>query len=150
PLEYLQQCHPELAPPIPHPVSYVLNQYTDWLISLFNDRVRAVRLLVGLEPEGLAVSTITLGELFEGLPGISAPQELQAYLQRLPPSVTLLSPDVNCAYQYARIRLELHSTGNLIPENDLWIAATALAYNLTLVSRDPHFQRVQELRVYVL
>lgn len=27
PLEYLQQCHPELAPPIPHPVSYVLNQY---------------------------------------------------------------------------------------------------------------------------
>lgn len=33
----------------------------------------------------------------------------------------------------------------LSPDNDLWIAATALAYDLTLVSRGAHFQRVPRL-----
>ncbi len=31
---------------------------------------------------------------------------------------------------------------------DLWIAATALVYGLTLVSRDQHFSRIPDLQVY--
>jgi len=33
-----------------------------------------------------------------------------------------------------------------LPENDIWIAAIALQYNLTLVTRDAHFQEVENLQ----
>jgi tRNA(fMet)-specific endonuclease VapC len=37
--------------------------------------------------------------------------------------------------------------GRPIPQNDLWIAAIALQYNLTLLMRDAHFQAVDGLLV---
>ena len=35
--------------------------------------------------------------------------------------------------------------GRPIPENDIWIAATARPYDLILVTRDPHFNEVESL-----
>ena len=35
--------------------------------------------------------------------------------------------------------------GKPIPENDIWIAATAMQYNLTLITRDSHFNYVSGL-----
>jgi tRNA(fMet)-specific endonuclease VapC len=35
-------------------------------------------------------------------------------------------------------------------ENDIWIAAIALQYNLTVVSRDSDFLRIQQMRPFVL
>ncbi|HEV8045487.1 MAG TPA: PIN domain-containing protein [Rubrobacter sp.] len=37
--------------------------------------------------------------------------------------------------------------GRPIPENDIWIAATALQHGLVLVTRDSHFEHVEGLRV---
>ncbi len=34
-----------------------------------------------------------------------------------------------------------------IPENDIWIAATARQHNLILVTRDTHFQHVSNLQI---
>lgn len=36
--------------------------------------------------------------------------------------------------------------GIVIPENDLWIAATALSAGLTLVTNDNHFAAVPDLQ----
>jgi tRNA(fMet)-specific endonuclease VapC len=33
----------------------------------------------------------------------------------------------------------------VIPDNDLWIAATARQHELTLVSRDSHFSEIPDL-----
>lgn len=48
---------------------------------------------------------------------------------------------------YARIKVARQQSGLSLDENDLWIAATALALSATLVSRDRDFQRVEGLRV---
>ena len=51
------------------------------------------------------------------------------------------------ANTYVQISADLHSKGQMIPEADLWIAATALAKGYILVSRDNHFSRVERLTV---
>jgi len=51
------------------------------------------------------------------------------------------------AWEASRIERELARTGARLGENDNWIAATARAWGLRLVSRDIAFQRVPRLNV---
>jgi tRNA(fMet)-specific endonuclease VapC len=46
---------------------------------------------------------------------------------------------------YAQIKSELKQQGKMIPENDLWIAAFAKAYEVPLLTTDLHFKSVQEI-----
>jgi tRNA(fMet)-specific endonuclease VapC len=55
--------------------------------------------------------------------------------------------DATTARHYARLRNRLRGKGRPIPENDLWIAATAIEHGLVLVSRDEHFAQVEGLLV---
>jgi tRNA(fMet)-specific endonuclease VapC len=41
----------------------------------------------------------------------------------------------------------LEAKGQIIPENDIWIAAVALECDMPLATRDAHFQRVEGLTV---
>jgi tRNA(fMet)-specific endonuclease VapC len=56
------------------------------------------------------------------------------------------SPEVS--WRYGRLHRYLKENGLLIAANDLWIAATALAHDLPLVTRNSrHFARVPDLSV---
>ena len=58
-----------------------------------------------------------------------------------------LAFDDRCAEHYGRVRAELSREGKLIGPNDLLIAATALAYDLVLVTHNiDEFSRVGGLR----
>ncbi len=46
---------------------------------------------------------------------------------------------------YAQLKREAEKHGTSVAENDLWIAATALALDAILVTSDSDFQRVQGL-----
>jgi tRNA(fMet)-specific endonuclease VapC len=48
---------------------------------------------------------------------------------------------------YARLRHGLGQRGRPIPENDLWIAATAVEHGLVLATRDEHFTAIEDLVV---
>ena len=48
---------------------------------------------------------------------------------------------------YALTKAALEQMGIVLPENDLWIAATALVHGQTLVTDDGHFATVPGLRV---
>jgi tRNA(fMet)-specific endonuclease VapC len=43
----------------------------------------------------------------------------------------------------------LRLKGHPLPENDIWIAAIALQYNLILVTRDAHFLEIENLQTVV-
>jgi tRNA(fMet)-specific endonuclease VapC len=58
----------------------------------------------------------------------------------------VLGCDVGSAQRYGEIKDQLSKKGRPIPENDIWVAAVALQYDLTLVSRDEHFGLVPGLR----
>jgi tRNA(fMet)-specific endonuclease VapC len=55
----------------------------------------------------------------------------------------LLMPDEATAKTYAKLKSFLADKGKLIPENDLWIAATAKSHDLTLYCDDAHFDELK-------
>ncbi|MGI8782624.1 MAG: PIN domain-containing protein [Acidobacteriota bacterium] len=51
------------------------------------------------------------------------------------------------AARYAEVKTDLWARGKPMSENDLWIAATALSHNLTLVTSDSTFRNIKKLLV---
>ena len=61
----------------------------------------------------------------------------------------MLPVTANIAGRFAHIRSLLRREGNLIPDLDLLIAATALEHDVILVTRNVrHFERIPELQIY--
>ena len=60
-------------------------------------------------------------------------------------TTTILGTDADTALYYGQVKTELRQKGRPIPENDIWIAAIALQYDLTLITRDAHFEYIENL-----
>jgi len=58
---------------------------------------------------------------------------------------SILGCDLTTAQQYGESKNALRAKERPIPENDLWIAAVALRYGLTLATRDDHFGQIDGL-----
>jgi tRNA(fMet)-specific endonuclease VapC len=101
-----------------------------------------------LRPGEAVLSVITYGEL---LYGAAKSQRRVAALERLRELVNLLpalSLPETAAEAYGTIRAELEAKGEMIGNNDLWIAAHALASGLTLVTNNEReFHRVRGLKM---
>ncbi|HUD46852.1 MAG TPA: type II toxin-antitoxin system VapC family toxin [Candidatus Baltobacteraceae bacterium] len=91
----------------------------------------------------LFVSVISVSEFAEGFePGRE--QDCWTCLQLY----TVLTVDREIAWRTGQLSRQLRATGQLIGDNDLWIAATALCHRLELVtSNTHHFQRIPNLSV---
>lgn len=59
----------------------------------------------------------------------------------------MLSADEETANNYTLIKSGLLNKGKPIPENDIWIAAIARQYKLTLITRDKHFDEIDALSI---
>jgi tRNA(fMet)-specific endonuclease VapC len=122
---------------------------SDWLIDAATGRPRAQRILDRLSNEGLAVSIIAVAEVYEGAFGTPDPQDTVAGLRDFLSDFAILPLTDPIAEHFARLRAALRQQGQLIPDMDLLIAATALEADLTLVTRNArHFERIRELRLY--
>ncbi len=101
-----------------------------------------------LRPGEAALSVITYGELLYGAAKSdqrTAALERLRELSRLLPALPL--PET-AAESYGTIRADLESKGETIGNNDLWIAAHALASELTLVTKnEKEFRRVRGLKI---
>lgn len=91
------------------------------------------------------LSSVVLGELYYGAEGAKLPQEQLDKIEYLAGTCTELVCDRGTARHYGRIKQALRQRGRPIPENDIWIAATALQHDLVVVTRDRHFQEMDRL-----
>ena len=122
---------------------------SDWVASYLNGRSDAVNLLGTLAPDGLAISLITYGEIYEGIYYGSNPPQHERGFRHFLELVDVLPLSKLIMRRFARIRGELRQCGQLILDPDLLIAATALHHELTLVTGNTnHFQRIPTLVVY--
>ena len=129
-------------------MSYLID--TDWVADHLANRAAATQLLASLIDDGIAISLVTYGEIYEGiLYSLRRSQTLEIafleFLRRCP----VLSLDEAIMRRFAGIRGGLRGRGELIGDADTLIAATALHHDLTLVTRNlAHFRRVPTLRIY--
>ncbi len=100
-------------------------------------------------PHELAVSIITNGELRAGVLAASTVEARDRRLDTLMAALELdpVPVDDAVAAQWARLRVLLRDTGQRMPVNDSWIAATALALGVPVVTRDDAFPDLKDLRV---
>jgi tRNA(fMet)-specific endonuclease VapC len=101
-----------------------------------------------LRPGEAILSVITYGEL---LYGAAKSKQRSAALEKLRELIHLLPATAlpeTAAEAYGNLRADLESRGELIGNNDLWIAAHALAAGLTLVTNnEKEFRRVRGLKM---
>ena len=96
----------------------------------------------------VAMSVITHGELCYGACKSRRRDEAQKALQDLATMIPVLPLTSQVGERYGEIRSELESSGRLIGNNDLWIAAHARALGVALVTNNAReFARVSGLEV---
>jgi len=91
------------------------------------------------------IPAVVLGELYFGANKSKRAANNLTRLDEFTLSNIILGCDVETAKIYGSIKNKLRETGHPIPENDIWIAATAIQHQLTLVTRDSHFDFVENL-----
>ena len=121
---------------------------TDWVIHYLNGRNDLVERLHVLRPDGLGLSIVALAELYEGVYSSRDPEKDEQGLNDFLRGVTVLGLDEETARIFGRERGRLRRAGQRIGDMDLFIAATALQYDLTLLTNNRrHFDRVDGLRI---
>ncbi|MDP4198410.1 MAG: type II toxin-antitoxin system VapC family toxin [Bacteroidota bacterium] len=95
----------------------------------------------------ILVPMTVVGELFFGVHKSARVTENRRRLLTFLDLVSLVSSDLEVAEMYGQIKATLRSKGKPIPENDMWIAATAIRHRLPLVTNDKHFGEVERLAV---
>ncbi len=122
---------------------------TDYVADYLKGYKAATNLLETLFSAGMSISIITFAEVYEGIyygqNRIHHERGFRNFLHTIP----VLSISRVVARQFAAIRGDLRAKGQLIPDPDLFIAATAIYHNLTLVTRNlKDFERIPDLKLY--
>jgi tRNA(fMet)-specific endonuclease VapC len=130
-------------------ISYLVD--TDWIIHYLSGVESIVEKLQALQKEGLAVSIISLAELYEGIYSSKDPQAAQKGIDDFLKNVSVVDINEEICQIFGRERGRLRKQGNLIGDFDLLIASTSLNYELTLLTNNlKHFERVEGLRLISL
>ncbi len=107
---------------------------------------------MAIHGEDIFLPSIVIGELTYGFMKGSRQKfnerKLQEIIKKL--QVEIIDVNQNVSRKYALIYLSLVKKGKKIPINDVWIAACCMEVGGTLLTRDRHFQHVEQIETMVL
>lgn len=88
-----------------------------------------------------------LGELFYGAQYSTNVQANIANIAKVVDRYEVINTNQDTAALYGSIKAALKRKGRPIPENDIWIATIAQQHELTLITRDKHFNEIEGLSI---
>jgi tRNA(fMet)-specific endonuclease VapC len=111
-----------------------------------NEEIEKNVVLKGLEE--ISICFITLSELFYGAFKSSRINENINNIFQLESKLSVVESNPVICEKFGKLKAGLEKEGKTISDADLFIAACAVANNLTLVTNNTkHFHRVKELKV---
>jgi tRNA(fMet)-specific endonuclease VapC len=122
---------------------------TDILIYRLTQKYPQVQQKMGLvAPADLFISAITVAELYFGAYNSTYVQKNLALLEEMLPQLNILPFNSQTGRIFGQIKADLKQRGEIVNDSDLFIGATALSHNLTLVTNnEKHFQRINKLNI---
>ena len=122
---------------------------TNWATDHLRQVGTVSRRWENLAPEGLALSIVSLAEIYEGVYYSRDPARSEEVLnQFLDPDLEIFTIDEKTCQLFSRERGRLRQQGMSIGDMDLFIATTCLQHNLTLLSNNRrHFELVDGLEI---
>lgn len=100
----------------------------------------------------IVFTPIVIGELLAGFRKGHQTERNEAELARMLESarVSVVEISRTTAECYALVFDGLRRIGKPIPENDIWISASAMEHGLPIVTADRHFEHVSQVRTHIL
>jgi tRNA(fMet)-specific endonuclease VapC len=99
------------------------------------------------QAEEVYLPVIVVGELLYGAKKSSQPVRNLKEFRSFIDDCNLIAIDKEISEHYSNIKLELSKKGTPIPENDIWIAATAIYHSIALATNDNHFTCIDNLKI---
>lgn len=116
---------------------------TNIVIELFKGNTKILSRLG--DRQIIDIPHVVLGELLLGAYRSSNTPKHLSQINNFVRRCNIVPADAATADAYAQTKAALLRRGKPIPENDIWIAATAIQHNLILVTMDKHFHEVEGL-----
>jgi tRNA(fMet)-specific endonuclease VapC len=117
---------------------------TDWVIHYLSGHPDITVRLSEYFEQGLALSVISLAELYEGVFYSRDPENNERVLQEFLEGIAVLGIDDTVCRLFARERGRLRKVRRIIGDCDLLIGATALRHGLTVLTNNRrHFERIE-------
>lgn len=98
--------------------------------------------------EDVAVSFMTVGELYYGAKKSNNPTKNSRLVEKLLLSIDILHTDLEILTSFGNLKADLNLTGKTLPDADIFIAATAITKCTRLITGNrKHFQRFDKLTI---
>ena len=100
--------------------------------------------------EKFFTSIIVVGELYYAAANSSRRHDNYEKILEALSCMEIINIDNTVSMSYSEIKLDLKKTGKMIPENDIWIAACAHTYGLSVATFDRHFSFIPQINIITL
>ena len=121
---------------------------TDWVIHALHGVAPITARVEQLAPHGLGLSIVSMAELYQGVFYSTNPSGNERSLQDFLSGVDVVSLDDEICRLFAMERGRLRAEGISIGDFDILIGATAIRYDLTLLTNNRrHFTRLRGLNI---
>jgi len=121
---------------------------TNVIVKIFRGDNDTEQILDNINPEEIFISVISLGELYYGALKSSKSEENIKIINEFTSFYKVLKLNSAVSFCYSEIKNKVHKSGFTLPENDLWIAATAIKNDLTVITYDKHFENIPDIKLY--
>ena len=121
---------------------------TNVIIKLVNAEQTAVEFFEDLHD--IKIPATVVGELCFGAYKSARKQDNISLFTSFISSYQIVHIDATVAHTYGKLKVNLIKNGVNLPENDIWIAATAITHHYTLITFDVHFKHIENLHVIFL